>query len=505
LLINSSSPLKIFDSVFEAFRRGNRQYLYGIWRKAQSGQLNDLTEEEKRLAEIMLAHSDAYFNQFEFADVLADHEFDPDEVNPFMHVALHALLEKQINDHEPIEALQFYNAMLRNRCSTHEAIHLLMAILIRFIFPILSKKRSRFDRDGYRKLLKTCKTRRPEKVMAFLESLQDHTDAEEVEDKRFQVFDEMRAAMKGQTFESMEKAQAFADAFLAEKNSEPNHEFFGLSPEQMNDILYHPFEKTQEFVKLNQDLSSEKILEIAIVKEAVYFLRRFGELQPLKSTAKGNLPQAFAREIHNWFPDHPGFAFSIASEEDDPKLNALRHILEMCGWIKKRNQKFSLTQKGKILNENGFGPEDFHHLFQTYIRKFNWASRDLYPEFYIIQQAFLFSCYMLHKKAQAGITANELSTYFTQAFPAVIKAEQRNPPFEDSIELVQHCFYVRFIEYFCEYFGLVTVEKKDKMSSRLDQLIRTTPFFDELFQWRENSEQGSRPIGETRRKTVAKS
>ncbi len=487
MLTDSSSPLKIFDSVFEAFRRGNRQYLYGIWRKAQSGQLNDLTEEEKRLAEIMLAHSDAYFNQFEFADVLADREFDPDEVNPFMHVALHALLEKQIKDHEPIEAFQFYNAMLRNRCSTHEAIHLLMAILIRFIFPILSKKRSRFDHDGYRKLLKICKARRPDKVVAFLESLPDHTrtDAEEVEDKRFQVFDEMRAAMKGQTFESMEKAQAFADAFLAKKNAESNPEFLGLSPEQMNDILYHSFEKTSEFVMLNQDLSSEKTLEVAIVKEAVYFLRRFGELQPLKATAKGNLPQAFAREIHNRFPDHPEFAFRIASEEDDPKLNALRHILEMCGWIKKRNQKFSLTQKGKILNEKGFGPEDFHHLFQTYIRKFNWASGDLYPEFHIIQQAFLFSCYMLHLKAKTGITANELSTYFIQAFPAVVKAEKRNPPFEGSLEIVQHCFYIRFIERFCQYFGLVTVEKKNKKSFQLDYIVRITPFFDELFQWKE--------------------
>jgi len=478
----NSPNLNIIDSAFEAFRQGNRQHLHNIWRRAQSGHLNGLSEEEGRLAEVMLAHSDEYFNQFEFADVLADRGFNPEsEVNPFMHVTLHALLEKQIKDHEPIEALQFYNAMLRNKCTAHEAIHLLMGILLKFLFPILTKQ-GRFDLDGYRKLLKMCKTRKPDKVVALLESEPD-SSTEEVEDKRFQVFDEMRAAMKGQIFESTEKAQAFADSWLAMKNAEPKSEFLGLSPEQMNRLLYRAFEETSEIVTINRHLSTEKILEVPIVKEAAYFLRRLGELQPLKATAKGNLPQAFSREIHERFPEHPEFPFTISSEEDDLKLQALRHILGMCGWIKKRNQKFYLTRKGKILNEEGFGSYEFHHLFQTYMRKFNWASRDFYPEFQIIQKAFLFSCYILHMKANPGASANELSTYFVQAFPAVIKTKERDLSSEDYLELAKHSFYVRFIERFCQYFGLVTVEKKEKVSFRLDYFVRTTLLFDELFQW----------------------
>ena len=427
----NSPNLNIIDSAFEAFRQANREHLHSIWRRAQDGQLDGLSEEERRLAEIMLAHSDEYFNQFEFADVLADREFNPDsEVNPFMHVALHALLEKQVKDHEPIEALQFYNAMLRNKCTAHEAIHLLMGILLRFLFPIF-KKRSSFDLDGYRKLLKIYKTRKPEKIIALLDSEPDSSETEEVDEKRFQVFDEMRAAMKGQAFKSIEEAQAFADAWLGKKNAEPKSDFLGLSSEQMHRMLYRPFEETSDIVTLNRNLSNEKILEIPIVKEAVYFLRRLGELQPLRATAKGNLPRAFACEIHDRFPEHPEYPFPIASEEGDMKLSALRHILDMCGWIKKRNQKFYLTQKGQILNGKGFGPDDFHHLFQTYTRKFNWASRDFYPELEIIQQAFLFSCYILYRKAKTYINANEFSTYFIQAFPAVLKREEKYLPSEE--------------------------------------------------------------------------
>jgi len=485
LKAQSNSPsLNIIDSTFEAFRQANRQYLHNIWRRAQSGHLDGLSEEERRLAEAMLAHSDEYFNQFEFADVLADHEFTPEgEVNPFMHVALHALLEKQLKDHEPIEALQFYNAMLRNKCTAHEAIHLLMGILLKFLFPILTK-RGRFDLDGYRKLLKIYKTRKPDKIVAFLESEPDLSDTVDVDEKKFQVFDEMRSAMKGQTFESIEKAQAFADAWLAKKNAEPKPEFLGLSPEQMHRLLYRAFEETSDIVTLNRNLSSEKILEVPIVKEAVYFLKRLGELQPLKATAKGNLPRAFAREIHDRFPEHPEFPWPIMSEKDDMKLSSLRHILDICGWIKKRNQKFYLTKRGQVLNDKGFGPDDFHHLFQTYTQEFNWASIDLYPELEIIQQAFLFSCYILHIKAKTCTSANELSAYFIQAFPAVINIEERDLSSEESKELAQHSFYVRFIERFCEYFGLVTIEKKEKRSLQLDYLIKTTPFFDDMFHWK---------------------
>jgi len=53
--------------------------------------MKGLSEEEQQLARIMLDHSDEYFNQFEFADVLADREFDPEsEVNPFF--ILHSTL-----------------------------------------------------------------------------------------------------------------------------------------------------------------------------------------------------------------------------------------------------------------------------------------------------------------------------------------------------------------------------------------------------------------------------
>ena len=160
------------DSVFETLRGINRKHFYDIWNKAKNGELQALTEEEQRLGKIMLDHSDEYFNQFEFADALADHEYDPEtEVNPFLHVILHAVAEKQVEDREPIEAFQFYNAMLRNKCSRHEAIHLLNIILVKFIFQILKEKKP-FPLETYRKILKEYKFRNPKKINQLVEDIQ---------------------------------------------------------------------------------------------------------------------------------------------------------------------------------------------------------------------------------------------------------------------------------------------------------------------------------------------
>jgi len=154
--------------VFKMFREINRKHFYEIWKKAQNGELQGLDEEEQRLGKIMLEHSDEYFNQFEFADAMADHEYDPEtEVNPFLHVILHAVAEKQVEDYDPIEAFQFYNAMLRKKCSRHEAIHLLNIILVKFIFQTLKEKKA-FPLESYRKILKEYKSRKPEKIDQLL-------------------------------------------------------------------------------------------------------------------------------------------------------------------------------------------------------------------------------------------------------------------------------------------------------------------------------------------------
>ena len=66
------------DDAFKFLRSANREHLHFLWEKAKNKDFDDLEDEDRRLAEAMLLHEDEFFNEFEFADVLAAREFDPD-------------------------------------------------------------------------------------------------------------------------------------------------------------------------------------------------------------------------------------------------------------------------------------------------------------------------------------------------------------------------------------------------------------------------------------------
>ena len=118
----------------------------------------------------MRSHAAEFTNQFEFADLTYDHEYDPDrEVNPFLHIYIHSVVETQLDTADPIEATQFYNAMRRKKCSHHDALHLIGAILAPLIFDVLLSARE-FDLQTYRALLKKYKTRSPQKIGELLEN-----------------------------------------------------------------------------------------------------------------------------------------------------------------------------------------------------------------------------------------------------------------------------------------------------------------------------------------------
>jgi hypothetical protein len=108
---------------------------------AKTGDLDVLEAEERQIAEVMLEHQDEYFNQFEMADVLGDHQ---------------------------IEVYQFYNSMRKKKVSRHDAIHLIGAILTPLVVSSLQGRRA-FDLEQYKSLLKRGKAKKPEKIMDWLE------------------------------------------------------------------------------------------------------------------------------------------------------------------------------------------------------------------------------------------------------------------------------------------------------------------------------------------------
>jgi hypothetical protein len=161
-------------SALEELRKFNREHFHWIWKVAQAGvaqagDLEALSEEDMRLGEIMLEHEE-YHNQFEIADHLSNHEFDAEtETNPFLHIVFHQIVENQLEARDPIEAYQFFNAMLKRKISRHDVIHLIGSILSGFILICLEEQRE-FDLERYKFLLKKYRNRNPDKLQSLLEN-----------------------------------------------------------------------------------------------------------------------------------------------------------------------------------------------------------------------------------------------------------------------------------------------------------------------------------------------
>jgi hypothetical protein len=151
-------------------RQVSREKMHELWRRAKERDYEGLNDEEHRIAKIMVEHEDEFHNQLEFADLTYDHEYDPDtEYNPFLHITIHSIVEAQLDQKEPIETLQFYNALRKKKYSHHDTIHFVGQILACLIFDVMKFKRP-FNLELYQKLLKKYKTRNPEKLADLLEN-----------------------------------------------------------------------------------------------------------------------------------------------------------------------------------------------------------------------------------------------------------------------------------------------------------------------------------------------
>ena len=309
-------------------------------------------------------------------------------------------------------------------------------------------------------------------------------DQESEKNPAQQVMEEIKEQLGNREFGSFEEANEFLGSFMEKKHVVPQIDFLGLSSQQIHRMLYDPLETLEDMVGFNHVLEPEAFREIPVVKNSLFFLNRLKQAEPLKATAKGNLPLAFARELYSEFLDPSDrFHRSIRSEEDALAVNTLRHVLKMCGWLKKMKNHYRLTLKGTKLIEQGFSGSNFFTLMNVFVRRFNWAFQDGYPQFWIIQGGSVFSLYLLHGKGRQFISAGELGDSFIRAFPAVIgEAEESIPLLR--VEDIRRCFSLRFLVRFCEYFGLADIRReKKKQDYKLDLFVKKSAFYDQYIKW----------------------
>lgn len=295
---------------------------------------------------------------------------------------------------------------------------------------------------------------------------------------------EIRQALEGRDFESLEDANAFLEAYMQQRDQQPLDDFAGLSTEQMYRLLYHPFDSPEQ-VRFADPLVGEH--EAPILTLFRLLAEAVGE-QGLKPTAKGNLPRNFCREaaLAYWgeetHRDRTRYG-NINKEEDFSDLHVTRLVAEMAGLLRKYKGRFILSRNCRsLLSRSGYAAI-YPLLLRTYSREFNWAYRDGYPDLPLVQQSFLFTLYLLHRYGDQWRDAKFYEDRFLQAFPMMLE-EVPPGPFSDPEEELRTCYTLRTLIRFSEFLGLAALESIPREDSFLkDYRVKKTALLEEAVQF----------------------
>lgn len=300
------------------------------------------------------------------------------------------------------------------------------------------------------------------------------------------IFSEFSSILKSQKIESIDEANLLLAKLAAKQNSLGRSEFLGLSPNQMNLILYNNFENGK-FLTLNR-ASHDFLSEIPIVQQAVFILNKIAQAKELKLTEKGSLPRALVQEFWAEFVNDD-FHFKPSRESECLEATRLRSVLEGSGLLKVRNKKLTLTKKSEAILEARDLNTLYLKIFESFLNIWNWACMDRFPDFDIVQTAGLYSFFMLREKFNEISSITEIGSEFIRAFPRAFE-EEGFVLFDSPEESFLRCYDVRFLNRVCVPLGILTrVGKHNPFSRGLKSRYQVTPFFKEAFLF--NEEIGS--------------
>ena len=167
------------------------------------------------------------------------------------------------------------------------------------------------------------------------------------------ILDQMTRLFSGQSFDSEEELQAAIQAFMDERQSQPTADFQGLSPDQVHQLIYSPF----DYPELLQWSVDESLLDCSpFVTMAKSLLTRLQQ-GDIKLTAKGNLPPAEVRAIVAASGLDDPYEGKIRSEDDVMSVQVMRMFMNSSSLTRVQKGRLQLTKKGATrLDKSDWSP-----------------------------------------------------------------------------------------------------------------------------------------------------
>ncbi len=293
------------------------------------------------------------------------------------------------------------------------------------------------------------------------------------------MLNDLTAVAQNHSFSSDEELKAFMQSQVEKQNSRGIDDFLGLSPAQMQTVMYESFADCKALVEFAPQVDDELLKAVPQMRWAQWLLQKIiSEEKGWKATQKGNLPRALVHEFyHEFHSDDPLYPrFKPSGESDLYTIAVTKFILKELGLIKFRNGRYTATQKAIKIYPIDDLYSFYKELFLFRAEKGSWLFHTrLDAEDAFIQDTLVFNLYLIAKKAADYISEDALSDIYLKAFPHMNNDKRYG----------FYGFKVAFIYRFCIEMGLL--EEKDEGEKRFVlghvNSYRTTELFKRLFFW----------------------
>ena len=304
-----------------------------------------------------------------------------------------------------------------------------------------------------------------------------------------EMLKKFQAAAGSKHFSDQDELEAFASEFFESQNTSGIEDFLGLSPEQMQSILYKNFQDNTGLIELSLDACTEQDLESTPVMQQVLFIlqhiasQKQGRIKA--TTTLGNFPRTLVSAFCALILTEEEMRLRRIKNEDDVLLlGRLRILLKMTGLIRKKHGYFHITKKAKTILDSRQFKKLYEELFLCYVDEFNWLYTTIYEDALVfVQHVCIFNLYMLRQTAADYISTDNLSSIFVQAFPGLADELQMVSKYFTALDAIDGFFYSGFLENLAFQFGLIEFKPDSEDRPRYPQFCKTTPLFERVFRW----------------------
>ncbi|NGZ43969.1 hypothetical protein EWU23_05700 [Cytophagaceae bacterium 50C-KIRBA] len=271
------------------------------------------------------------------------------------------------------------------------------------------------------------------------------------------------------------------EEIISSRNSSPEEDFLGYSPNEMEYLLYDALGENSP-VQFLDDIDDRTLNKMPLFRIVEAYIKIIQREKQIKLTPLGALPRKVITELYDLRFLLDDFIeiglYKLWKEEDCISIRSARLTAELAGLVRKTNGKLSLTKVAIKLLETNNRQQLFQFFFKAFVNKFPWSYNDGYPEVPVGQFGWAFSVILLGKFGNEVQTGKFYADLYGKAFPNLYTFFQDDSSNED--RQFNRCYSIRTFNRFMLWFGFITMEKKEIIST-CNEPIQSTYILSSVF------------------------